>query len=70
MKANISPVVIVVAIIIVLAVVGYFGYKTVGAPPPSTGGIGKDGKPMSQQQVDELATKMSGGKYKPKATGQ
>ena len=70
MKSKVNPAAIVVAVVIVLAVIGYFGYKTLLAPPTSASGIGKDGKPMTQQQVDELASKMSGGRYKPKAAGQ
>ena len=67
MKTKVGPAVIAVIVILVLAVIGYFGYKTVGAPAPSVSGIGKDGQPMSQQQVDELANKMSGGRHKPNA---
>jgi hypothetical protein len=61
-KKAVSPMVIVIAIAVVLALVGYFGYRTTVAPKPYTSGVGADGKPMSQQQIDELARRMSGGR--------
>ena len=63
MKQNVSPVVIAVAVILLLAVVGYFGYKAV-SPPAAISGIGTNGQPMSQADVDKLKERASGGKFK------
>lgn len=70
MKNSIHPAVIVIIVVVVLVVLGFLGFKALTPPSAEVSGIGKDGKPMTKQQIDEFASKMSGGKYKPKEGGQ
>jgi hypothetical protein len=66
MAQKLSTPAFVAIIVVVLAVVAYFGYRATLAPPASTAGIGPGGKPMDKATIDEMAKRMSGGKYQPK----
>jgi len=70
MQAKLGPAAIIVALMLAVGIIGTIGYKAVLKPPASTSGIGPDGKPMSQAQIDELARKMSGGKYQKAPTSR
>ncbi len=63
MNKKISPAVGIVIIAVALALVLFIGFNTALAPPPSVHGIGRDGKPMTDEDVRKLADAMSGGKY-------
>jgi len=53
---------IIAIVVVVLGIVGYVGYKTLFAPPAYVRGIGPNGQPMSDQDVRNIAKRMSGGK--------
>lgn len=70
MQNKVPPPVIAVVIVLVLAVVGFFAYKSMFARSPSVSGIGPGGKPMSKEDIANLANRMSGGKSGGKVPGQ
>lgn len=65
---RVPPLVIALALGLVALAVVIIGFRMMASPPPSASGIGPGGKPMTQEQINQMAAKMSGGKYQPPAT--
>lgn len=68
-RGEVPPVVVVVTIAATLLIILVIGFRTALAPPPTVHGIGRDGKPMTDADVDALVRAMTGGKIQ-KAPGR
>ncbi len=56
MRKSLSPVTIAVILVVVVAIIGFFGYRQLNPPTPPHGII--DGRPMTDADVHNMAKQM------------